>query len=125
MFEFKEIVTYPKLLIELHNAMRSRDLPSIRLQEEETNNKAIKNTKHFFRQKQHPNLESPSNNVKLKSDKTLTTQILLFLNYKADETFFKCDKVTNDKIRNNKAKLKGKSHFLNQITSNVLKTSSF
>ena len=50
-----------------------------------TYNKISKN-KNFKAKTYYLNLEAPSNNVKMQSDKTLTTK-LLFPSYTADENF--------------------------------------
>ena len=48
-----------------------------------SNNKISKN-KNFTAKTEYQNLKAPSNNVKMQSDKTLTTQIYFFPNYTAD-----------------------------------------
>ena len=75
MFEFKKIVTHPKLLIELHDAMLHYSaLEILHLRDYEKINKIPKNKNENFTAKtQYVNLKAPSNNVKMQSDKTLAT----------------------------------------------------
>ena len=65
---------------------RQRDLPLKRLREKKTNNEISKN-KNFTAKTEYQNLKAPGNNVKMQSDKTLTTRIYFFPNYTADENF--------------------------------------
>ena len=77
MFEFKKILqNLTTNWITQCNAplQRSRDLPLKRLQEKTANNKISEN-RNFTLETQYLNLKAPSTNVKMQSDKTLTTQI--------------------------------------------------
>ena len=55
-------------------------------EKKKTNNKISQN-KNFKATTQYLNLEAPSNNVKMQSDKTLTTQSYYFLTIQQKKTF--------------------------------------
>ena len=73
-----------------------------------TNNKISKN-KNFKAKTQYLNLKAPINNVKIQSDRTLTTQRYYFLTMQPIKTF------------HNETRQKHDQRFLNQIISKVLK----
>ena len=58
-----------------------------RLREKKTKNKISKKNKNFKAKNQYLNLKAPSNNVKMQSDKTLTTQTNFFLTKQQMEIF--------------------------------------
>ena len=77
MFEFKAIVTQPICLL---NYIRSYlNTAPMRFDVKETtrqkkNNQKISKSKNFTPKTEYLNLKALSNNVKMQSDKTLTTQ---------------------------------------------------
>ena len=65
-----------------------QDLTLKRLRvKKKTNNKFSKN-KNFTAVTDYLSFKAPSNNVKMQSDKTLTTPIYFYLNYTADGKFY-------------------------------------
>ena len=77
MFEFKAIVTQPIYLLKnirpcLITAPMKFDLEETTRQK---NNQKISKSKNFTLKTEYPNIKALSNNVKMQSDKTLTTQI--------------------------------------------------
>ena len=52
-------------------------------------NKKISKKKNFTAKAQHLNIKAPDNNVKMQSDKTLTTRIYFFPTIQQMEIFFK------------------------------------
>ena len=52
-----------------------------------TTNKKISKCKSFMAENQYINLKAPSNNVKMQSDKTLTTKNLFFLTLQQMDVF--------------------------------------
>ena len=84
-----------------------------------------KKNKNFTAETQNLNLRTSSNNVKKQSDKALNSKIYSFLTTQEMEIFHNETRYKVEKRRNNEAKVKYQSTFLNQITSIVTKIISF
>ena len=108
MFEFKAIVTHP--IYYLNYIMPCLITTQIRLDIKQTTiqktTKKISKNKNFTAKTEYQNLKAHSNNVKMQSDKTLTTQIQITLLYSERKVFLMrlCYKSTMKTI--NEAKLK-------------------
>ena len=76
--------------MELNNAMppyNAHEICQIKDYEKKTTNSEISKNKNFTAETQYINLKAPSNNVKMQSDKTLTTQIYFFLTIQQMDVF--------------------------------------